>query len=282
MSLSGSSASRKSICAMTRFASSSSMKVGRKMMRSLSRREKISNARSPRGVCSITIGTKAIRVLLLRSMLDVVLRVDGCVLDEEVERLALAQTVAERVEITTLFHHTPDGRRGALTGLGDLVDLGIEVAVGHRDRFLVGDGLQQEGAAHRLLGARPELADELLVVPLHTVGVHALPAQTLARVFDLVRDLSHHHGLGDGELVALQRALHQLVLELAALLDLAAGLELRADFGAQGLQRVELPERLGEVIVKRGKDFLLHLGDFQTGGAALAAQRLHAMVVGGA
>src|SRR5207247_719762 len=67
MSLSGSSASRKSIWAITRFASSSSMKVGRKMIRSFNRREKMSNARSPRGVCSITIGTSAIGISFLRS-----------------------------------------------------------------------------------------------------------------------------------------------------------------------------------------------------------------------
>src|SRR6516164_3111753 len=60
MSLSGSSASRNSICAITRFARSSSMNVGRKMIRSLNSREKMSNARSPRGVCSTTIGTNAI------------------------------------------------------------------------------------------------------------------------------------------------------------------------------------------------------------------------------
>src|ERR687888_69832 len=65
MSLSGSSASRKSSWAITRFARSSSMKVGRKMMRSFNRREKMSNARSPRGVCSITIGTRAIGDLLI-------------------------------------------------------------------------------------------------------------------------------------------------------------------------------------------------------------------------
>src|SRR5262249_3660195 len=60
MSLSGSSASRNSICAITRFARSSSMNVGKKMIRSLNSREKMSNARSPRGVCSTTIGTNAI------------------------------------------------------------------------------------------------------------------------------------------------------------------------------------------------------------------------------
>src|SRR6185295_7451863 len=64
MSLSGSSASRNNICAMTRLAISSSIYVGRKMMRSLRSREKMSNARSPRGVCSTTIGTKPIERLL--------------------------------------------------------------------------------------------------------------------------------------------------------------------------------------------------------------------------
>src|SRR5438034_7184544 len=70
MSLSGSSASRKSIWAITRFARSSSMKVGRKMIRSFNRREKMSNARSPRGVCSITIGTRAIGFSLSQARLD--------------------------------------------------------------------------------------------------------------------------------------------------------------------------------------------------------------------
>src|SRR5207245_1248075 len=67
MSLSGSSASRNSICAITRFARSSSMNVGRKMIRSVHSREKMSNARSPRCVCSTTIGTNAIeRPLAMR------------------------------------------------------------------------------------------------------------------------------------------------------------------------------------------------------------------------
>jgi hypothetical protein len=43
------------------------MNVGRKMIRSLNSREKMSNARSPRGVCSTTIGTNAIeRSLAMR------------------------------------------------------------------------------------------------------------------------------------------------------------------------------------------------------------------------
>src|SRR5215470_3366546 len=170
MSLSGSSASRKSICAMTRLASSSSMKVGRKMIRSLSSREKMSNARSPRGVCSITIGTSAIVVsfFIPTSSLDL------GVIDEEIERQALAQRTPERREIPAFLHHTTDGRRWSLTRAGDLFELRIHVRLRGRDRLLVADGLQQERAPDRALGARSQLGEQLLVVPLDAVGIHAL------------------------------------------------------------------------------------------------------------
>src|SRR5215467_14017211 len=116
MSLSGSSASRYSIWAMTRLARSSSMKVGKKMMRSFRRREKMSNARSPRGVCSTTIGTKPIGDLLFigsppdgghstqrpaaRSGLD--FRVG----DQEVEGHAIADALAQSLEVAVFLHHT--------------------------------------------------------------------------------------------------------------------------------------------------------------------------------
>src|SRR6185436_13515818 len=161
MSLSGSSASRNSIWAMTRLASSSSMNVGRKMIRSLSNREKMSNARSPRGVCSMTIGTRA-----MFNLSFVVLLTDARVLDEQVERLALAQTVAQGLEVTALLHHTTDGRRGPLTGFGEPLDLGVDVRLAGGQRLLVGNGLQEQGPAYGLLGHRPQLADDLGVVPL--------------------------------------------------------------------------------------------------------------------
>src|SRR4029453_1754191 len=132
MSLSGSSASRNSIWAMTRLASSSSMNVGRKMIRSLSSREKISKARSPRGVCSITIGTRAITTISLRA--------HARVLDEHVEGLALAQPVAQSVQVAALFHHTTAGRRRPLTGSGVLLDLGLDLGVADRDLFLLAPG----------------------------------------------------------------------------------------------------------------------------------------------
>src|ERR1041385_7387118 len=57
ISLSGSSDSKNNNCAITRLAMPSSTGVPRKTMRSLSSREKISYALSPRPVCSTTIGT---------------------------------------------------------------------------------------------------------------------------------------------------------------------------------------------------------------------------------
>src|SRR3954453_21116284 len=57
MSWSESSLSRKSSWAVTSDATVSSIGVVTKTKRSLSMREKMSNARSPRLVCSITVGT---------------------------------------------------------------------------------------------------------------------------------------------------------------------------------------------------------------------------------
>src|SRR4051812_19330068 len=60
MSLSGSWDSRWSIWATIRLAIWSSTALPRKMIRSLSSREKMSNSRSPRAVRSMTIGTRGI------------------------------------------------------------------------------------------------------------------------------------------------------------------------------------------------------------------------------
>src|SRR5438477_2522496 len=237
MPLSGPSASRNNICAMTRLASSSSMNVGRKMIRSLSRREKMSKARSPRGVCSMTIGTRAILRLLVTR-----LRADSCVFDQEVEGLALAEPQAKRLEVPALLHHTPHGGRRTLTRAGDLLHLALDFVVTGDDPFLVGDRLQQQRALHALLGARPQLAHELGDIPRHLVGIHTLTPQPLARVLDLVRDLPHHHRLGHREVVTLEHGAHDLVLQLASLLGLRTGLELPRELRAQRVERLELAE----------------------------------------
>src|SRR5687767_10168902 len=161
MSLSGSSASRNSIWAMTRLASSSSMKVGRKMIRSFSRREKMSNARSPRGVCSMTMGTRAMNVSLLLGGIrrTVALthgerrrsRMDRRVIDQELQGHALAETMAQTLEVPALLHHTPYGRHRPLRSLGDLVDLRLDIGLRRRQPFAIGDGLEQQCPAHGLL-----------------------------------------------------------------------------------------------------------------------------------
>ena len=61
-SLSGSSDSRNSSCAMTTLATSSSISLPRNTMRSLSSRENRSQPRSPRCVCSTTVGTSEPRI----------------------------------------------------------------------------------------------------------------------------------------------------------------------------------------------------------------------------
>src|SRR2546426_8984505 len=152
MSLSGSSASRKSIWAITRFARSSSMKVGRKMIRSFNRREKMSNARSPRGVCSITIGTRAIGFSLSQARLGrgalrlalPRLRPDLSVTDEQLEGQAVTQPTPQLLEVAALLHHTPDGRQRPLARLGDLLQLGVHVDIGGHHGLARGDRFPPE------------------------------------------------------------------------------------------------------------------------------------------
>src|SRR5215813_14580303 len=112
---------------MTRLARSSSMKVGRKMMRSFRRREKMSNARSPRGVCSTTIGTKPIGDLLFIGSPPDGGALDPCGLarsgldsrvgDQEVEGHAIADTLAQSLEVAAILHHTTESRRRPLAGV---------------------------------------------------------------------------------------------------------------------------------------------------------------------
>src|SRR5918996_961899 len=220
MSLSGSSASRNSIWAMTRLASSSSMNVGRKMIRSLRRREKMSNARSPRGVCSMTIGTRAMPLSFVWG--DYVTR--ACSMSR-----------------SSVLRSRSPCRRASRSPPFSII--------------------------RRPLGAWAQLAHDLAVVPLDAVGVHALPAQALPGVLDLVGHLAHDHGLRYAELVAGQQRVHHLVLEGLARLGLAPGLELPAHLGPQRVERVELAQGLGEVVVDRRQQLLLDLAQLEAGGA---------------
>src|SRR5262245_21970056 len=228
MSLSGSSASRNSIWAMTRFASSSSMNVGRKMIRSLSRREKMSNARSPRGVCSTTIGTRAIvRSFAVRDSLFM----DVSVGDQEVQRHALAKAGPQGVQITALLHHTPDCRRGTPSGAGDPVHLALQIGLAGSDALPLGHGLQQQRPPDGALGGRAQLLEQLGVVPLDRVGVDVLAAQALAGVLHLMADLPEDQRLGYGELLPRGQRVHHPILQAVSIFGGPPSLQLLEDLG---------------------------------------------------
>src|SRR5207244_12661671 len=142
------------------------MKVGKKMMRSFKRREKMSNARSPRGVCSTTIGTRAIKNLLFvgsprtagpqpreiqRSALPlcpiVWLRFDIGVGDEQLEGHAITQPLAQPVEVAALLHHTPAGGRRPLAGPGEPLHLDGTVGLPTAGTLLRGDALSHHAVA---------------------------------------------------------------------------------------------------------------------------------------
>src|SRR5262245_22759107 len=233
MSLSGSSASRNSIWAMTRLAISSSMYVGRKMIRSLRSREKMSNARSPRGVCSTTIGTKPIERLLLAwseaPLVDIAplvyLRRHRRSINKEVERALLAEGVADPVQVAALLEHRAHCGRRPLARLGQALDLRVHVGITGGEALFLRDGLDEQRALDRLFRAGPHLAEQLLVVPGHALGIHPLAPHLLADVLDLVSHLSEHEGLGDFERMLVQGGLEHRRLEPPAILLLPALLE---------------------------------------------------------
>ena len=98
------------------------------MIRSLSRREKMSNARSPRGVCSTTIGTRPIGRLLAMPL--VTSGRDPGPLDQEVHHPALPQREPQAVQVAALLHHAPHRRRRPPAAPGEALDLRVHVGVG--------------------------------------------------------------------------------------------------------------------------------------------------------
>src|SRR5256712_4396769 len=150
-----------------------------KMNRSFNRREKKSNARSPRGVCSITIGTRATgfplpQARLGRGALRLALprlRPDLSVTDEQLEGQAVTQPTPQLLEVAALLHHTPDGRQRPLARLGDLLQLGVHVDIGGRDGLACGDRFPPERTPDAPLRPRPEGGDQLILIPPHPVPV---------------------------------------------------------------------------------------------------------------
>ena len=80
--------------------------------------------------------------------------------------------------------------------------------------------------------------------------------------------MAGEHGVRDG------------LLEGAPVLALAPGLQPLAHLGPEGVQGVDLVHRLGELVVQRREDLLLHLVDLDLRHSRLAAQRLRLVRVG--
>src|SRR5262249_48396586 len=131
------------------------------MMRSLRSREKISYARSPRGVCSTTMGTSATAPPTLArrmvgrvsfslgrlSRLAIGRRLDLRVLNEERDRFGLAECQPHPVELVAALEQAPDGLGGTARLLGQPCDFRIHVRLGGGDLLARRDGLEEKRAA---------------------------------------------------------------------------------------------------------------------------------------
>src|SRR5215813_12777515 len=167
------------------------------MIRSFSSREKMSYARSPRGVCSTTIGTSPtapptwpdLPSGMSIAWCDVVGRFDLRVLDEQRQDFRLAERQAEPVQLVAPLEQAPDGLGRPPRLLGQARHLGVHVRLAGGQLLARGNGLEEQRAAHGALRVGPQLAGELLVVPPDRVRVDALAPEALAPVPDPVRDL---------------------------------------------------------------------------------------------
>ena len=202
-------------------------------------------------------------------------------LDQEVERLLFPEPAAQALEVAALLHHTANRLRRPLRGLGESLDLFIDLVFRGVYRLPLGNCFQEQGPFDRLLALGPELRDQLAVVPRDLLRIDPLALHLLPGVLDLVGDVPHHHGVRHAELVALEHGPDHFLLEPAPVIHVAARLELLLDLGADGVERVEVAaEGLRELVVEARKDLLLHLDELDVRGAALAAQGLHPVVVG--
>src|SRR5437879_2845043 len=104
------------------------------MIRSLRSREKMSNARSPRGVCSTTIGTSA-TAPPPRSVAPAgrLLGLNGRMLDQKLQHFRLPEACPQRPEVPAALEHGADRLRGPPGVPSQPLDLGVELAITDRD-----------------------------------------------------------------------------------------------------------------------------------------------------
>src|SRR5919197_1927941 len=242
----------------------------------------MSNERSPREVCSITIGINGLIELLLagrgpqscRWLVSFLLRgpellarsreVGGDPLDlgrdviegaGEAKRLALLLPAARLAELR-------DRLVGVLVAGPELV---LELLVRDRDAELVGCGLEHELAGDRLLRLRTQALDELVAG-----GAGDLDIGVERDAAALEREREPLEQCPRTRLDERPRSLHlrglderadDLLPECGLALELEVFAQARLDLLAQLGQRLELARRAREVVVERRKHLLLDLLD---------------------
>src|SRR3954466_12020622 len=168
---------------MARLATVSSIGVPIKMMLSRSRREKISYARSPRLVCSITIGTRA---MIAPSLCCYRYKPNStaCGADgggklgrfpvvEELQRFLVPHPVFDAFQSTVAGQSCADRLRSLLGLLGQGVDLFLDFVVRDLELFLFRDLLEDERRLHLTDGAFALSGTQTRHVHLsHVFGAH--------------------------------------------------------------------------------------------------------------
>src|ERR1044072_8771974 len=315
MSLSGSSDSRCSSWATTRLAMSWLTWVPRKMIRSLSRREEMSKERSPREVCSTTIGTRGLmvgtlskapggyppssrlrrpeRALLLLLLLrgpDLLARLGLLERDrhrrpdDQVDRLAHANVFADHRVAAILAQPLQQLLRRRPLLLGGVGQRLGHLLLGDLDLLRLGARRPHSPAPQLGFGVRFGLLDHVLTgLALHLqVGVGAHPARRQLPL-DPLPALPGGSGwecLGDldGRCRGSGVDRGEPEVLLGPLPDRLG--EPRGDVAAQLLEGLELGGLGGEIVVELGQHLLPHLLHLDREDGVFAGQLLSLVVVG--
>src|SRR3569623_123158 len=290
------------------------------MIRSFSSREKMSQPRSPRWVCSMTVGMMKLwggiesplaseeelrRSFIIPSLsslsLSLLLSLGGrlgrredqtvwillgdlSLRDQQIKRLLFQELLAQTRQLSFALEIRAQLLRVLLPRGRQLADALLQSGVADRDPFALGDRLQQDRSARLRLG----LAAELL---LHLVDVDGARFQARLHV-----DAGHHQLLQgavhdrarvaidqrgpDREHVARHQLLHQLRAQLAVDALAVRLAKALADLVLQPLQRRGLAGVLRELVSQRALLLLAGILDGHAQVHALARQLLLGKVLG--
>lgn len=150
------------------------------------------------------------------------------------------------------LHAAADVLDLAALGLGQGLEVRLELRVVHREALLLRHGVDHEPALDGELGARPHGLGRLAALL-----VRDLPSGAALLVRDQVDQVVLDHGRRQLERVQCQQALDQGRLQTPPIAVLDVGLDVALDLLAQLVHRLELAHFGGEGVVQRGQPLLL-------------------------